>query len=334
MKISVAMCTYDGERFLREQLASIAAQERPPDELIVCDNRSADSTPEIVSEFAASAPFAVRLHVNEQNLGSTKNFERAVSLCEGEIIALSDQDDVWRADKLALVGECFSKNPSVGVVFSDAEIVDEHLRGLGRRLWSESGFDEKKKALIREGRALDVLLPAYYVTGATMAFRSKFRDLVLPIPTGRPMIHDGWIALVIAAVAEVAFIEEPLIKYRQHARQQLGAPTRRDDGREESKAKAQLILDAARRTNSYSDLISNLDAVRERLSLTGTTDGRFVSRVEERLGHLKTRSNLPGRAGRRLTAVLRELLTLRYHKYSNGIPSAAKDLLQPRAGRR
>src|SRR5438128_2977881 len=99
-KISIAMCTYNGEQFLRDQLASIAVQTRPPDELVVCDDHSADATCEIVARFAASSPFPVRLHVNEQNLGSTKNFEHAIRLCEGDIIALSAQYDDWLPEKL------------------------------------------------------------------------------------------------------------------------------------------------------------------------------------------------------------------------------------------
>src|SRR3954470_19039846 len=85
---SVAMCTYNGARFLGAQLASVAAQTRPPDELVVCDDRSTDETADIVRAFASRAPFPVRLHVNEENLGSTKNFERALSFCEGEVIVL------------------------------------------------------------------------------------------------------------------------------------------------------------------------------------------------------------------------------------------------------
>jgi len=333
MKFSVAMCTYEGERFLPEQLASIAAQERPPNELVVCDDRSTDATRRIVESFAASAPFPVRLHVNERNLGSTENFGRAIGLCAGDVIALSDQDDVWRPDKLALMERCFSEDPSVGMVFSDAEVVDEQLRSLGRRLWSSSGFDEKK-ALIGRGRALDVMLPAYYVTGATMAFRSEFRDLVLPIPTDLPMIHDGWIALVIAAAARVAYIEEPLVMYRRHEGQQLGPPAGTGAGRGKQKNTPRHVLDAVRRPNSYADFIASLEAVRERLSRRGGADARLVSQVEDRLTHLKARSDLPAQAARRLLTVLRELALMRYHRYSRGIRSAAKDLLRPAALRR
>ncbi len=329
MKISVAMCTHNGARYVREQLDSIAKQTRSPDELVICDDASEDATNEIVRDFAASVSFPVHLHANEGILGSTKNFEKAISICAGDVIALSDQDDVWRADKLAVIEETFSENPGTGMVFSDAEIVDEQLGTLGRRLWNESGFDEEKQGLIRNGKAFDVLLPAWWVTGATMAFQAKFKDLVLPIPTNLPMIHDGWISLMIAAVAKVMFIEEPLILYRQHDRQQLGAPLKRSD--EVGKVRTKLLarLEELPRRNSYSDLVRSLNAIHERLLLKGNSVGDGISPIEDRLKHLKARSNLPGQAVSRLTLVLKELLTMRYHKYSNGISSAAKDLLYP-----
>ena len=216
------------------------------------------------------------------------------------------------------------------MVFSDAEIVDQGLGILDRRLWNESGFDKRKQRLIREGKAFDVLLPGWWVTGATMAFQAKFKELVLPIPANLPMIHDGWISLMIAAVAEVSFIDEPLILYRQHDRQQLGAPTKRSDGGENAKAKILARLKELPRQNSYSDLVNTLNAIHGRLALKGKTENE-IAPVEDRLKHLKARANLPGSAFTRLTLVLRELLSMRYRKYSNGVSSAVKDLLYPRA---
>src|SRR5687768_17349654 len=101
MKISVAMTTYNGASYLREQLDSILAQTRMPDEVIVCDDRSTDATPELLREYSARAPVPMTIVFNEQRLASTKNFEQAIRLCSGEIIALSDQDDVWYPHKLA-----------------------------------------------------------------------------------------------------------------------------------------------------------------------------------------------------------------------------------------
>src|SRR4029078_1399724 len=134
VRISVAMCTYNGAEFLPAQLESIFGQTRRPYEIVICDDVSTDETISLI-------PDTVVLHRNEENLGTVKNFEKAIGLCTGDVIALSDQDDVWRPDKLALIEGAFQKTPNAGLVFSDAEIVDEDLDPLGRRMWDEVGFD-------------------------------------------------------------------------------------------------------------------------------------------------------------------------------------------------
>ncbi|MBA3257471.1 MAG: glycosyltransferase family 2 protein [Pyrinomonadaceae bacterium] len=325
-KISIAMCTYNGERYLRDQLASIAAQTRPPDELVVCDDRSTDATCEIVTGFSASASFPVRLHVNERNVGSTKNFERAIRLCEGDVIALSDQDDVWLPEKLRRIEGCLLRNAKVGLVFTDAEVVDEDLQPLGYSLWESIGFDNSQRRLVRTGRVLDVLLPGSTVAGATMAFRSGFKNLVLEIPTNLALIHDGWIALMIASVADVSFIEEPLIKYRQHARQQIGA--RQTDEAGVGVAGLDGIKEAMRRTTSYQEMIEIATQAHHRLTeqrdIYKSDDA--LSRLEDRLEHLRARSYLPEGKLSRVRFVIGELLSRRYHLYSNGFRSAVKDL--------
>jgi glycosyltransferase involved in cell wall biosynthesis len=329
LKLSIALCSYNGELYLKEQLDSIASQTLPPHELVVVDDCSSDGTLEIIRDFASRVSFSVKVYVNERNLGSTKSFEKAIRLCESEIIALADQDDLWRSDKLEQIQQCFAQSLRIGIVFSDADLVDRDLRDLRRRLWVEVGFDDKKKALLRRGRTVDVLLSGWTVTGATMAFRSVFRELVLPVPTDIPMIHDGWIALMVGVVAPVTFIEEALIRYRQHQRQQVGAPARQTLGHEASSKELETMLDAVYRKNSYSDLISILEKVRERLldRRDALKDPTILSLIEKRLKHLKSRANLPEGIVRRSALVLNELITLRYHKYSNGVSSAAKDLL-------
>lgn len=323
--ISIAMCTWNGARYLPDQLQSIAAQTRPPDELVICDDQSSDATREIIANFAGSAPFQVQLHLNEQNLGSTKNFERAIGLCTGDIIALADQDDVWLPEKLRRIEDCFEREPRTGLVFTDAEVVDEKLKPLGYRLWQSVGFDETARRLVRNGRGLDVLLPGWTVTGATMAFRSGFRNLVLEIPTDLALIHDGWIALLIASVADVSFIDEPLIKYRQHAHQQIGAKERTDA---DSAAGPDSAREALRRTNSYDEMIAIGTRAQERLTQRSDVykSEDAVRKLEQRLKHLRVRANLPSGKFSRARCVLRELLSGRYRFYSNGIYSAIKDL--------
>src|SRR2546423_12239051 len=99
MKISIAMCTYDGGRYLREQLDSLASQRRLPDELIVSDDGSSDNTVMIIEEFSSSSPFPVHFSVNDTNLGTIRNSEKAVRACNGDVIVPCDQDDVWYSDK-------------------------------------------------------------------------------------------------------------------------------------------------------------------------------------------------------------------------------------------
>ncbi len=178
VRISVAMCTYNGADFLPAQLESILAQSRPPDEIIICDDGSTDETQALLKKFAAESPVSASIQLNEENLGSVKNFEQAIRLCSGDVIALSDQDDVWRSDKLELIEAAFTNAPAAGLVFSDAELVDENLKSLDRRMWDAIGFDAHKQKLVRLGRALEVLVTGWTVTGATMAFRSAVCEVI------------------------------------------------------------------------------------------------------------------------------------------------------------
>ena len=279
---------------------------------------------------ACSAPFPVRFHANESNLGSTRNFEKAAALCSGDLIAFSDQDDVWLPHKLERLEAEFLLRPEVGLVFSDAEVVDENLQPLGFGLWEQLGFNKDlRRGVTTRGRALDVLLPGWTVTGATMAFRSKFRSLALTIPDDLPMIHDGWIALVVAAVSKVALIDEPLIKYRQHSGQQIGAPKTGPARSETGLKDLDGIRTALLRSNSYEELLKIGDRVRLRLMdrCSHPESVAALRRLDARLSHLRARARLPKSRLGRLGPVLRELLTMRYYRYSNGIFSAIKDLV-------
>jgi hypothetical protein len=328
------MCTCNGGGYVREQLESIAAQTRPPDELVVCDDRSEDGTRAALEAFAARAPFDVRLHFNEERLGSTKNFEKAIGLCRGRVIALSDQDDFWLPEKLERQEAAFDAAPGAGMVFSDADIVDEHLRPMGHGLWEYLSFGREELRMVREGRAFDLLLARNIVVGATMAFRSEFKELILPIADafdlrpggGRILIHDGWVSLLIAATAGVAAVDEPLMKYRQHPRQQVGT---KGGGAAQQNGLGGLQATISR-DNSYAAEISQLEAVRDRLRAKAAAERRrrAEARLDAKITHLRARAEMPGRGTQRLPRVLREVLTLRYHRYSNGVRSAAKDLLK------
>src|SRR6266851_3577464 len=222
MKISTAMCTYNGARFLPEQLASIAAQTRPTDEMVVCDDGSSDRTMSIVRDFAARAAFPVEIATNEVRLGSAQNFAKAMSLCTGDVIVLSDQDDVWFPDRLAETEGIFRAEPSVAFVYGDAVLIDESSHPLKGTIWPAAPLpDRDRRRLQSNTELLDVLLRYSVTYGATMALRAIYRDVVLPIPEG--WSHDEWIALVLSATAEARALTHCPIAYRQHAAQQFGA---------------------------------------------------------------------------------------------------------------
>ena len=198
-KISVALCTYNGEPFLPQQLSSIQQQTRLPDELVVCDDRSTDQTLALLREFAATVSFPVTIVQNPETLGFAKNFEKAIQLCAGELIALSDQDDIWYPHRLQRSEQEFVAYPQAGLVFSDADVIDEQNRLLGQTLWQRLGFAGKPRHDLLAGR-LVVLAKHRFVTGATVMFRANLRDRFLPVGAG--WIHDEWIALVVAAFSD------------------------------------------------------------------------------------------------------------------------------------
>jgi glycosyltransferase involved in cell wall biosynthesis len=218
-RISVALCTYNGERFLPRQLASIQQQTRLPDELVVCDDGSVDNTIDILRDFADSVSFPVKISINEKNLGFVRNFEQAIQLCCGDLIALSDQDDIWYPNRLERSENELASHPEAGLVFSDGEIIDDQDQPTGAHLWSSFNFSGDLKQRLLEGD-YTVFVKRRFVTGATVMFRSRLRSTCIPI--GEGWLHDEWIVPTVAGVADVRPIDTPLIRYRQHASQQVG----------------------------------------------------------------------------------------------------------------
>ncbi|WP_025039844.1 glycosyltransferase family 2 protein [Nitrosospira briensis] len=315
LSLSIALASYNGERYIAEQLDSIARQTRLPDELIISDDASSDATPAIARDFALRAPFPVRVLQNSERAGSTCNFEIAIRACKGDIIFLCDQDDVWYPDKISLVEERFINNPDAGAVFTDADVVDENLHPIGRRLWQIYRFSPDKQARFMANDALGVLLKQPVVTGATMAFRSSYRDLVLPIPK---TWHDAWIALLMGATSHLDALPVQLIAYRQHGQNQLGIPRA---GRNRGKSCAAIY---GPRVLLYEAIRKRLEESAERFHVSKQT----IHRLNEKLVFLRASATLPQPRWRRLPVALHELLALHYHRYAHGLVTFCRDLLR------
>ncbi len=222
MKISVALCTYNGEKFLTEQIESILSQSIPPNEIVICDDKSKDSTLQILENIKNTNPKIIKVHQNRSNLGFIKNFEKALSLCEGEIIFLSDQDDTWHKDKIMKFLDVFQANPNCSYVFSNAKAIDAAGENLGYTLWENIKFDAEAQKQFAEEKQSKILLKHNVVQGAAMAIRSNVKNIVLPFSDF--FIHDHWIALILSMLYNNPgiLLKESLLNYRMHSGQKLG----------------------------------------------------------------------------------------------------------------
>lgn len=314
-RVSVALCTCNGEKYLKEQLSSIAEQTRMPEEIIICDDNSSDSTNQILDSFAASVPFRVRIEHNMSRLGSTRNFEKAIRFCTGDLIALCDQDDIWNVDKLRVQVERFANNPEIGGVFSDAILVDTESNSIGKSLWETIDFRPTQQRQIQTGKAITVLLSHSIVTGATLMFRAKYIPLLYPFPSS--WVHDGWIAWIIALYSKLDLIEEPLSSYRVHPFQQCGVlPTLLN----------RIIIRQCDASLKYIHTIHQLqDLCRYLEEKNEGKELNLISHINNKIRHLNTRVCLPKNRLFRLFHIIPQARN--YSTYSKGWKSMLKDLI-------
>ena len=209
--VSVALATYNGGRYLREQLDSIYGQTCRNIEVVVFDDCSIDDTVSILEEYGDR--FGLRYEVNECNLGFARNFEKVLTQCRGEFVALADQDDIWLPQKLEML---LSGIKDVSLVYSDAFLVDEAGGELPGSLIGVSGVRPLS------GRHFDYFVCNTCVTGCTCLFRRDLLSRALPIPSCETY-HDWWLGVVASCERGVGFIDLRLVKYRQHGANETGA---------------------------------------------------------------------------------------------------------------
>lgn len=201
MKTSIAMATYNGEKFLIEQLESFAKQTVLPNEVVITDDGSNDNTLNLINSFKEIAPFTIRVYSNESNLGYTQNFNKAMQLCTNELIFLSDQDDVWFPNKIEYMIGLANLHQNKDVFMIDAELVDEDLQTSG---------------LTKQGQIKDLGLGENaFVMGCCIAVRKTFLDIILPVP--KDFIgHDNWM-VALADFLQLRVIDHTVLQfYRRH----------------------------------------------------------------------------------------------------------------------
>jgi glycosyltransferase involved in cell wall biosynthesis len=224
MKISVALCTYNGENYLKKQLDSILNQTIKVDEIVVCDDLSTDNSIDILNEYKEKYPDLFSTNINVKNLKSNKNFEKAIQLCSGDYIFLSDQDDLWRKDKVEKTLEIFKNNPSAEGVFSNASLIDDNDNVLfdNISLWDSVYFFESKILKPLDLHRL-LLLKGNYLTGATLCIKKEVKAFCFPFQTlDKIFLHDEWFAYILSERKTLFYSTENLISYRIHSNQQMG----------------------------------------------------------------------------------------------------------------
>jgi len=297
-------------------LQSLANQSRRPDEIVVCDDGATDRTREMLETFARSVSSPVRVFQNETKLGPAGNFGKAIAVCDGEIISLCDQDDIWESNKIELTLAAFKGDPQLAFVFSDAEICDLNCRPLGYRLWASVGFVGRLRKQFDAGQGLDVLLRQNVVTGTTLSFAARFRPLILPIGSG--WMHDGWIALLLSAIGRGEAISEPLIRYRQHPSQSIGAAWRT---LYQQYRNAKLMSRTV-----FCEQADQYEAALARLHGQPDVPPVVIGLLQKKIRHCRRRSAIRQRQALRVPVALAELIALRYRRFSLGWKSFAQDI--------
>ncbi len=200
--VSIAVCTYNGEKFLIEQLDSLLGQSYRHIEVIVVDDCSKDDTFSILKQYKEKNS-NFKAYQNDQNLGYIKNFEKAISLCNGDYIALCDQDDIWDHSKIELQLDSIGDH---ALIYHDSEFIDDQGRSLG-----------KKKSNVLNMYQGDSSIPFLFfncVSGHACLFNRKLIPYCLPFP--KEIFHDRWLTFAATNNGGITYLDKALVKYRQH----------------------------------------------------------------------------------------------------------------------
>jgi glycosyltransferase involved in cell wall biosynthesis len=314
-RVSVALCTHQGERWIEEQLRSILAQTRPVSEIVVGDDASTDRTLEIVRAVASETDVPIRIRHHDVALGVAANFADAIAATAGDVVALSDQDDVWHHDRIERM---LPRLDGVALVHSDARLVDEHGAPLGSTLEASLELSDWERAALAEGRALDALLRRNLITGATVLMRRDAAVAALPIPPG--WIHDEWLAMCAALGDGIRYLPEQTIDYRQHGRNQIGVR------RLSLLGKVQRVLEAD--SGKHARKAERATSLATEAQRRGLASGATLRTLIEKARHERSRAQLPRPRLLRLPRVLSGVVAGRYRVFSRGAFDVARDLFE------
>jgi len=323
-RVSVALCTCNGSRFIAEQVESICRQTLPAAEIVLRDDASDDDTVararDAWERCRAERPEAtpeLRIEVHARRLGVTNNFASALVDCRGDLIALSDQDDRWHPGRLERLVGRMEAQPATLLLHGNARMVDADGRWLGNTLFDALAMSDSELREISQGRAFEVLLDRNLITGAATIVRRSLLAAALPIP--EHWIHDEWLGAVAAALGGLDVEQVPLLDYRQHGGNQIGA-------------QRENLPDAIRRAfkprgNWHTHRLARAQELEARLGELSIAEP-VMAAVREKVAHHRARVALPADRARRPLPILREWTTGRYRRFGRGLRGVIKDLLE------
>lgn len=223
-KIDILLATYNGEKFLEAQLDSILNQTYSNFRLLISDDCSSDNTRKILEQYKEKDNRIV-VFFQKENLGVIKNFEFLLKNVENEYYMFSDQDDIWKKEKIEKSLKKLQES-NADLVYSDLEVVDENLKVTYTSYWKLKGIYSK----IKKYNNFESLYLNNFITGCTIISKKELIEKVLPLPnTSKYVLHDYWIPLIISQQGKIDYIEEPLIKYRQHKNNKIGSKKRSNE---------------------------------------------------------------------------------------------------------
>lgn len=313
--ISVAIATFNGAEYLPSQLDSILAQSVAVDEIVICDDNSTDATMDILERYQKDFPGKFRIFRNPQNLGCAGNFEKALSLCSGDIIFLADQDDVWQIDKVEKMLNSFT-SPQILGIYSDSLVVNSQLEPLGPTHLKIRGFSP---ALLKNTPQFKNFIRRVPPAAHDMALRRSALKYLLPFPK-LPNVHDSFIGITIAALNGWAMTPECLTLFRQHDKNASGSGRKSSGIAEQLKAAKQ---SAKSDTFAWNAKLHAFVLAR----LKDTIDDENETLLKARIAHSQNRSKM-GKCNcfHRAFLVGVELFSGNYFRFARGIKSVIQDI--------
>ena len=240
--VSIVMCVFNGERFLKQQIESLLFQTYQQFELIIMDDASTDSSISIIKEYQEKDN-RIKIHQNELNLGFNRNFEKGISYSSGELIAICDQDDIWISTKIEELVQNIGSNI---LIYSNSSLIDENGLDLNKKL------NEKLQHVDLPG--YKSFLDGNFVTGHTCLFSRELSKYILPIPEG-VLYYDWWIGFVASYIGSVKYFDKRLTRYRIHSNSVIQKFRKNEESREVKRLKLSTQLKAF----SSQKFISNAD---------------------------------------------------------------------------